>query len=104
MGGLADRAVVRGLLARGHADAIAACMQYTIRGITRELDRAFKARARKLGKSVNRVVLEALAQSVGQRVTYRDLRRMPGAFGQKEAADMDRFLDSERRIDGELWK
>ena len=78
-------------------------MQYTIRGIPPELDRVLRTRARKLGKSVNQVAIEALAQSAGQPVRYRNLRRMPGAWGPNEAAAFDRFLRQERRIDEELW-
>lgn len=79
-------------------------MQYTIRNIDPELDRALKARARKLGKSVNQVALEVLAQSVGQPVKYRSLHGMPGAWSKKEAAGLDRLLSRDRVIDEELWK
>ena len=79
-------------------------MQYTLRKIPSEVDRALRARARKLGKSVNQVAIEALAQSVGQPVKYRSLRGMPGAWSKKEAADFDRFLATARVIDDELWK
>jgi len=79
-------------------------MQYTLRGVPPLVDQALRARARKLGKSVNQVALEALAQSVGQPQKYRSLRRMPGAWSKKEAADFDRFLVDDRGIDAELWK
>jgi plasmid stability protein len=79
-------------------------MQYTIRHIPPELDKALKARARKLGKSVNQVALEVLTQSVGQSVKRRSLRGMPGAWSKKEAADLDRFLAQDRAVDAELWK
>jgi hypothetical protein len=79
-------------------------MQYTIRKIPADVDRALKARARKLGKSVNQVAVEALAESVGQTPRYRNLRQMPGAWTKNEAAEFDRFLVRERAIDEELWK
>jgi plasmid stability protein len=80
-------------------------MQYTIRNVPPDLDRALRARARKLGKSVNQVAVDALAQSVGQVVRYRNLRQMPGAWSEKEAAAFDRLLQEERaRVDEELWK
>ncbi len=79
-------------------------MQYTIRNISPQLDRAIKARAKKLGKSVNQVALELLAQGVGQPIRQRSLRNMPGAWSAQEAAELDRFLDEHRRIDEELWK
>ena len=78
-------------------------MQYTIRNIPPELDRALKARAKKLGKSVNQVALDALARSVGQAIKRRNLREMPGAWSKGEAAEFDRFLEQDRQIDDELW-
>jgi hypothetical protein len=80
------------------------CMQYTLRNIPPELDRALKARAKQLGQSVNQVAVEALARSVGQPVRRRSLHGMPGAWTKKEAKDFDRFLSARRRIDEELWK
>ncbi|MCC6902634.1 MAG: hypothetical protein IT377_26920 [Polyangiaceae bacterium] len=79
-------------------------MQYTIRNIPPELDRALKARAKKMGRSVNQVALEALARSVGQPVKRRSLRGMPGSWSTREAAQLDEFLAKHRRIDEELWK
>lgn len=79
-------------------------MQYTIRNVSEELDRALKARAKKFGKSVNQVALEALAQSVDQPVRRRSLRGMPGAWTRHEAARFDEFLVEHRSLDEELWK
>ena len=80
------------------------CMQYTIRNVPAAIDRALKARAKQLGKSVNELALEALAKSVGEPVRRRNLRDMPGAWSRREASAFDRFLDDHRRIDEELWK
>ena len=79
-------------------------MQYTLRNVPPELDRALKAHAKQVGKSVNQVAVEALARSVGQPVRLRSLRGMPGAWSRKDAAAFDRFLSEHRRIDEELWK
>lgn len=79
-------------------------MQYTIRNIPPELDRALKARAKKMGRSVNQIALEALARSVEQPVKRRSLRGMAGAWSKREAAQLDAFLAEHRRIDEELWK
>lgn len=80
------------------------CMQYTIRNIPPGLDRALKARAKALGKSVNQLALEVLSQSLGQATRYRNLRNMPGAWTQQDAARFDEFLSEHREIDEELWK
>jgi plasmid stability protein len=79
-------------------------MQYTIRNVPPGLDRALKARAKRLGKSVNQLALELLSQGCGQAVRRRTLRRMPGAWSAREAAEFDEFLAEHRRIDEELWK
>lgn len=79
-------------------------MQYTIRNIPAELDRALKARAKKVGRSVNQVALEALAQSVSQALRRRNLRGGPGSWSKAEASAFDEFLSAHRRIDEELWK
>ncbi len=79
-------------------------MQYTLRKIPPDLDRAMKERARKLGKSVNQLALETLARSVGQPAKYRSLRNMPGAWSKKEARQFDQWLTETRSIDDELWK
>jgi plasmid stability protein len=79
-------------------------MQYTVRNIPADLDRALKARAKKTGKSVNQLALEALSQSVGLAPKRRNLRDMPGAWSKREATEFDKFLAQHRRIDEELWK
>ena len=85
------------------ARAIMSCMQYTIRNVSAELDRALKQHAKKSGKSVNQLVLEALAQRVGQPIKRRSLRNMPGEWSRRDAARFDRFLGEHRQIDDELW-
>jgi hypothetical protein len=85
------------------ARAIISCMQYTIRNVSAELDRALKQHAKKSGKSVNQLALEALAQRVGQPVKRRNLRNMPGGWSKREAARFEGFLAEQRKIDDELW-
>ncbi len=79
-------------------------MQYTLRNVPADLDRALKARAKQLGKSVNQLALEALAGSVGANLRRRNLREMPGAWSKEEAARFDSFLEENRTVDEELWK
>jgi hypothetical protein len=79
-------------------------MQYTLRNIPAELDRAIKNRAQVLGKSINQVTLDALAQGFGQSIRHRNLHDMPGAWSKEEAAAFEVFLGSLRTIDEELWK
>ncbi len=79
-------------------------MQYTLRNIPKELDRALKARAKLLGKSVNQVTLEALAQGMQQTLRRRNLRSMPGSWTKTEAEAFEASLTNQRSIDPELWK
>jgi plasmid stability protein len=79
-------------------------MQYTLRNVPKELDRALKARAKLLGKSVNQVTLEALAQGMQQTLRRRNLRTMPGSWSKSEAEAFEEALASQRSIDQELWK
>lgn len=79
-------------------------MQYTIRNVPPDLDRALKQRAKRLGKSVNELALEALAHSVALPTRRRRLRPMPGAWSRREAERFDELLDRDRKIDPELWE
>jgi hypothetical protein len=74
-------------------------MRYTIRDVSAALDKSLKDRAKRLGKSVNEIALEALERSVGEPVRYRNLRDMPGSWSRAEARALDRFLKSHRKID-----
>jgi plasmid stability protein len=80
------------------------CMQYTIRNVPPELDRALKARAKQLGKSANQVALELLAHGLDQPPRHRDLRQMPGQWSGREAKAFDAFLGEQRTIEDEVWR
>ena len=79
--------------------------QYTIRGIPRAVDNALRERARRLGRSLNQVAVEVLAEGAGQRgaeIVYGDL---DGFFGSWIADPLvDQALADQRRIDAGLWK
>ena len=80
------------------------CMQYTIRGIPKEVDLELRRRARREGKSLNEVALQALAAStIGEgTVKYRDLSDLVGSWVHDE--ETERVLEEQRRIDPELWR
>jgi hypothetical protein len=78
--------------------------QYAIRKIPPELDRALKKRAKQLGKSVNQLVLDALAAYVGQPPRFRDLARMPHPMTKAEHRALQVALEEQRQIDSELWQ
>ncbi len=45
--------------------AYTVCMQYTVRGIPAAVDEEIRRRARQAGKSLNEVVVHALAEGLG---------------------------------------
>lgn len=85
--------------------AYAACMQYTVRNIPANLDQALRQRARKEGKSLNDVALEALVVGMslnGEPMKRRDLGDIAGSWQPDPA--VDRALEDQRRIDPDLWR
>lgn len=82
-------------------------MQYTIRDIPPRLDVELRERARREGKSLNQVAVEALAQGVGldsssPRAPKRSLDDVAGTW-RKDAA-IERALADQDRIDPAMWK
>jgi plasmid stability protein len=80
-------------------------MQYTIRNIPKELDRALRERAQREHRSLNEVVVEALRVALGQAdvaVKRRDLGDIAGSW--VEDPDIEAALAEQRRIDEDLWR
>ena len=80
-------------------------MQYTIRGITAQIDEAARERAKAEGKSLNDVALQALASGLGlgdEEVVRRDLSDVAGTW--KKDAALEGALAARDRVEGGLWK
>jgi hypothetical protein len=79
-------------------------MQYTIRGITAQIDEAARERAKAEGKSLNEAVLEALVNGLGlsEDVVRRDLSDVAGAW--KKDAALEAALAAKDRVEAGLWK
>ncbi len=81
-------------------------MQYTLRKIPDDLDRALRAAAEEQHKSLNQVAVEALQRAVGvadkKPVKRRDLADVVGSW----VADplIDAALEDQRRVDPESWE
>jgi hypothetical protein len=57
-------------------------MQYTIRGITPDIDKALRARARRSGKSLNETLIDSLRRDTGlskKTTVYHDLDWLKGS-------------------------
>jgi hypothetical protein len=80
-------------------------MQYTIRAVPGSLDAELRRRAKEEGKSLNQVLLEALARGAGltrERARYRELTDLSGSW--KEDPEFDAAIADQRKIDDELWE
>jgi hypothetical protein len=81
----------------------------TLRGVPPEVARVVRERSRERGESLNKAVLGLLEEATGIKRTRRkalhhDLDSLAGAWSRDEAADFDRALQEQRRIDPELWR
>jgi len=77
-------------------------VQYTIRGIPREVDRVLRQKAARRKQSLNQVILEELTVAAigGQpRADFTDL-----AGGWTPDPAFDEILAAQRRIDRDKWK
>ena len=78
--------------------------QYTIRSVPSSVDAVLRDKARRQGKSLNEVALEALSAAAGvaAQIRYADLDGFFGSWVADEA--VDKALDEQRRVDAGLWK
>jgi hypothetical protein len=80
-------------------------LQYTIRGVPRNVDQALRRRARETAKSFNQVALEALASGAGEPLRpTRDLSGVVGSLTAQEASALDGEIRRQRRVDPDLWR
>lgn len=80
-------------------------MQYTIRNVPEALDAALRRSARKQGKSLNEVAIEALARGSGFNeggYRQRDLSDIARTWRKDPA--FDRALAAQDTIDADLWR
>src|SRR2546421_7841075 len=78
----------------------------TLRQVPERLAREVEERARKTGNSLNRTVIQMLAESVCKDAgpPYDDLDHLAGTWGPEEAEELDRALKGQRLVDESLWK
>jgi hypothetical protein len=78
-------------------------VQYTVRGVPREVDKILRRRAHQRGISLNQLLVEEIcAAGGGQRRRYRSLKDLGGRW--QEDPEFNRILAEQRRIDADLWK
>lgn len=79
----------------------------TIRQVPPELSRALEAEKRRRGASLNRTVLELLAQALGLGSPGRrtnGLGELAGTWTQDEFEAFERAIEFTEQIDEELWR
>jgi len=82
----------------------------TLRGLDSQLVAKLKEVAEREGKSVNQTVLDALRKQFGldkaRRFTevHHDLDHLFGRWDEDEFMQIQQKIDSEQRIDSELWQ
>ena len=80
-------------------------MQYTIRAVPNEIDRALRQRAKRESKSLNAVVIDALTRGLAldaAPASHTDLDHLVGTW--QEDPDFDRAVAEFERIDDESWQ
>jgi plasmid stability protein len=85
--------------------------QITIRSIPDEVKKTVQKEAAQKGVSLNKAIISLLEQAVGtktpmrkKRVLYNDLDHLAGLWSREEAAEFDKNLNAQRKVDPELWK
>lgn len=79
--------------------------QYTIRGVPAEVDNALRERARRYGRSLNAVALEALERGLGltpDPARHHDLDSLAGTW--VDDTGFDRAIEEMDRVDDEQWR
>jgi predicted nucleotidyltransferase len=86
-------------------DAYIVGMQYTLRKIPADLDKTLRQKARKDGRSLNEIAIEALTHGAGIGAAIMKNHDLDFAIGTwVEDAEFDKSMADQRRIDPELWK
>ena len=76
-------------------------IQYTIRGIPPEVDRALRKRAAQRKLSLNRIIIDELTAATGTR-KRADFSDLAGQWTPDPA--FDEILSCQRQIDPDKWK
>ncbi|MGA2583436.1 MAG: hypothetical protein ABSG31_09185 [Tepidisphaeraceae bacterium] len=79
-------------------------MQYTLRKIPREVDKALRQKAFREGRSLNEVAIEALARGLGIKEETVKNHELDFAIGTwVEDPEFDKAISDQRQIDWNMW-
>lgn len=93
------------MIAKAAGTEYTRCMQYTVRNVPEGLDAALRERARREHRSLNEVVVEALARGMGftrDKVRHRDMSDVAETW--REDPAFDEAVTDQHRIDEDIWK
>ena len=82
----------------------------TVRGLEPALAGKLKQAAKKEGKSVNQFVIDSLKKLLGEEkekwfaLVHHDMDHLFGKWSEKEFRQIQKRINSERKIDEELWR
>ena len=77
-------------------------VQYTVRGIPREVDRALRQKAARRKQSLNQVILDELTAATVQGARRADFSDLVGRWTPDPS--FDEILAAQRQIDPDKWK
>jgi len=82
--------------------------QITIRGLDPAVERKIRQIARNKGKSINRVILDMVYQSVGltkqgRKSAAYSLKQLSGGWSEEDATEFEVSIKSCEQIDEEMW-
>jgi len=83
----------------------AGAIQFTVRNVPLQVEKALKRRARSRGTSLNAVLVEALSTAAGlngEEHRYHDLDDLFGTW--VEDADFDESIRAQDQIDEAMWR
>jgi hypothetical protein len=77
-------------------------VQYTVRGVPREVDRVLRERAKQRGASLNQLLVDELTTATIGHPKRADFSDLVGKWTADAA--FDEIVASERQIDPDKWK
>lgn len=77
-------------------------VQYTIRGVPREVDRLLRRKAARLKESLNQVIVDELTTAALSRKQKADFSDLVGRWSPDPV--FDEILAAQRKVDWDKWK
>ncbi len=81
-------------------------MNFNLRGIPKEMMVALKHKAAQQNISVNKIILQVIAESIGEKkkkTIYHDLDELSGTWSQKDYENFQINIKDFGKIDKDLW-